>query len=359
MAEALNSFAVSVSAIVTLQDGVIPNGETGEPARGTAQTITGGGTVVRSASGAVPEGFTQVERGAFQADSVGVTLQDGVDFNEKINELAQGIVQTMTSSRNGGTAVRPASGTIPEGFVRIEGGTFQMGSANGNNNEKPVRTVTVRGFSMSRHEVTQKEWTDVMGTTVRQQRDQAYSSWPLSAEGDNYPMYYVSWYEAVEYCNKRSIREGLTPAYRGSGTDIICDFTASGYRLPTEAEWEYAAKGGNRGVPAYEYSGGNNVGAVGWYADNSGRRAHPVGTKQPNSLGLYDMSGNVWEWCWDWYGNYGSGSQADPVGPASGVDRVIRGGSWINSVVYLRSSYRFSFHPGFRSIYWGFRLALP
>ena len=275
----------------------------------------------------------------------------------KMDDFVELIVQRI---RGGGTTVRPASGTVPEGFVRVEGGTFQMGSSNGESDEKPVHTVTVTGFYMGRHEVTQKEWTELMGTTVRQQRDQANRNWSLYGEGDNYPMYYISWYEAVEYCNKRSIREGLTPAYRGSGTGIVCDFTASGYRLPTEAEWEYAAKGGNKDFLTYEYAGGNNAGAAGWYDGNSGGMTHPVETKQPNSLGLYDMSGNVWEWCWDWYSSsYSSGSQTDPAGPASGANRVARGGSWSYSAANLRSSDRSYSTPGFRSSYLGFRLVRP
>jgi formylglycine-generating enzyme required for sulfatase activity len=290
------------------------------------------------------------------------------DAYDQMDDLVAQTVSAMTGQtpdrerdggRGGGTPVRPDPGTVPEGFVRVEGGTFQMGSSNGENDERPVHTVTVRSFSMGRHEVTQKEWTEVMGTTVRQQRDQAGGN-SLYGEGDNYPMYYVSWYEAVEYCNKRSIREGLTQAYRGSGTSIICDFTASGYRLPTEAEWEYAARGGNKDYLTYEYAGGNSAGAVGWYDGNSGGSTHPAGQKQPNSLGLYDMSGNVWEWCWDWYSNsYSSGSQTDPGGPVSGASRVLRGGSWGNSAADLRSSYRNFNTPGGRGSGLGFRLVRP
>jgi formylglycine-generating enzyme required for sulfatase activity len=201
-----------------------------------------------------------------------------------------------------------------------------MGS-NTNDREKPVHTVTVSSFYMSKYEVTQKEWRDIMGNS------------PSYFKGDTLPVEQVSWYEAVEYCNRRSVKEGLTPAYGGSAsTGISCNFKANGYRLPTEAEWEYAAKEGNKDGMSYEYSGSNSIGSVAWYGDNSGSTTHPVGTKAPNSLGIYDMTGNVWEWCWDWYGSYSGGSQTDPVGASSGTNRVWRGGSWYNSAGFARSA---------------------
>jgi formylglycine-generating enzyme required for sulfatase activity len=247
---------------------------------------------------------------------------------------------------------------VPVNMVLVEGGTFQMGSTNGGNNEKPVHTVTVKSFYMGKYEVTQKEWTEVMGTTVGQQK--AMSGYTDSrGVGDTYPMYYVNWYEAVEYCNRLSLKEGLTPAYRGSGDAIVCDFNATGYRLPTEAEWEYAAKGGNKNFLSYEYSGGNSVDRVAWYSGNSGNSTHPVGTKQANDLGLYDMSGNVNEWCWDWYGSYHSGSQNNPVGASSGAGRVLRGGGLGADAEYVRSAYRASLTPSRRYYYLGFRLVRP
>jgi formylglycine-generating enzyme required for sulfatase activity len=179
---------------------------------------------------------------------------------------------------------------------------------------------------------------------------------PSYFKGDNLPVERVNWYEAVEYCNKLSQKEGLTPAYRGNGNDIVCDFNASGYRLPTEAEWEYAAKGGNKDYLSYEYAGGNSIGSVAWYGGNSGSTTHPVGTKQPNSLGLYDMSGNVWEWCWDWYGSYAGGSQTDPRGASSGAYRVNRGGSWYDDAALVRSAYRYYITPSDRYNFLGFRL---
>jgi formylglycine-generating enzyme required for sulfatase activity len=245
----------------------------------------------------------------------------------------------------------------PPAMVQVEGGTFTMGSNSGEGDEKPAHTVTVNSFYMSTYQVTQKEWTAVMGTTVRQQRDQVNRNRSLYGEGDTYPIYYVNWYEAAEYCNRLSLQEGFVPAYRGSGTSITCDFSASGYRLPTEAEWEYAAKGGDRDAPVYEYAGGNNANLVAWYNGNSGGGTHPVGGKQPNSLGLYDMSGNVWEWCWDWYSDsYSSGSQTDPRGPASRSDRVIRGGGWGRSTTWARSTSRFHYAPSNRGDLVGFRL---
>jgi formylglycine-generating enzyme required for sulfatase activity len=234
-----------------------------------------------------------------------------------------------------------------------------MGSTNGENNEKPVHTVTVKSFYMGKYEVTQKEWVAVMGTTVARQRDVLNKSWPLSGEGDNYPIYYVNWHEAVEYCNKLSLKEGLTPAYRGSGDTITCDFNATGYRLPTEAEWEYAARGGNKGPRDYTYSGGNSADSVAWYDGNSGERIHPVGTKQPNSLGLYDMSGNVWEWCWDWYGSYSGGHQTNPVGPASGRYPVLRGGGWYDYASFCTVAHRDGGSPTNRSSALGFRVVCP
>jgi formylglycine-generating enzyme required for sulfatase activity len=237
--------------------------------------------------------------------------------------------------------VRP----VPPNMVWVEGGTFQMGSTGGENDEKPVHSVTVKGFYMGKYEVTQKEWTAVMGNN------------PSYFKGDNLPVEQVSWNEAVEYCNRLSLKEGLTPCYRGSGNDITCNWDADGYRLPTEAEWEYAAKEGNQGYLIYEYAGSNSVDAVAWYTD-SGERTHPVGGKAPNSLGLYDMSGNVWEWCWDWYGAYTAGAtQTDPRGAVAGADRVRRGGSWSNYAVHLRSANRSSSAPSNRYGDLGCRLA--
>jgi adhesin HecA-like repeat protein len=231
-------------------------------------------------------------------------------------------------------------------MVLVEGGTFQMGSNNGDSDEKPVHTVTVKSFYMGKYEVTQKEWAAVMGNN------------PSDFKGDNLPVEKISWNEAIEYCNQLSQKEGLTPAYRGSGDTITCDFNASGYRLPTEAEWEYAARGGNKG-PAYEYSGGNSADSVAWYSGNSGSSTHPVGTKQPNSLGLYDMSGNVCEWCWDWYGSYTGEAQTNPAGASSGANRVYRGGSWGSVAAYVRSADRNNYTPFYRFNSLGFRLVRP
>jgi len=251
---------------------------------------------------------------------------------------------------------RTAIAVFPSNFVFVEGGTFQMGSTSGSNNESPVHTVNVKSFAISKYEVTQREWLEIMGTTIRQQRDMADKSWSLYGVGDNYPMYYVSWNEAVEYCNKRSIEEGLTPAYSGSGNNITCNWEASGYRLPTEAEWEYAARGGNGSPGNYIYSGSNSVDAVAWYDGNSSGGTKPVGTKTANGLGLFDMSGNVWEWCWDWYGNYSSGAQTGPRGPVSGAGRVLRGGSWYDSASDVRSARRNGSTPSGRNGHSGFRL---
>jgi formylglycine-generating enzyme required for sulfatase activity len=247
-------------------------------------------------------------------------------------------------------AVRPAAPPerpVPADMVRVEGGTFQMGSTDGDSDEKPVHSVTVKSFYMGKYEVTQKEWVEIMGTN------------PSYFKGDNLPVETVTWHEVIEYCNKRSLKEGLTPAYRGSGDSITCNFSASGYRLPTEAEWEYAAKGGDKDYLTLTYAGSNNVDAVGWYTDNSGGRTHPVGTKQPNSLGLYDMSGNVWEWCWDWKGDYPASARTDPTGPASGSYRVLRGGSWYNYARNLRSAFRNFDTPSYRHGDYGFRLVRP
>ena len=133
--------------------------------------------------------------------------------------------------------------------------------------------------------------------------------------------------------------------------------TGANFRLPTEAEWEYAARGGNKGN-GYKYSGSNNIGSVAWYTDNSGDKTHPVGQKTPNELGIYDMTGNVWEWCQDWYGNYSSSSQTNPKGPSSGSYRVLRGGGWYINARSCRVSIRYSFNPGGRYASFGFRLVL-
>jgi formylglycine-generating enzyme required for sulfatase activity len=229
---------------------------------------------------------------------------------------------------------------VPENMVLVEGGSFSMGGANAT----PAHTVQVNSFFMGQREVSQKEYAAIMGGNRS------------SFKGDNLPVEMVSWFDAIEYCIKLSQKEGLTPAYRGNRENIICDFTATGYRLPTEAEWEYAAKGGSKDWFTYDYSGGNQIEIFVWYKGNSGNKTHPTGEKIANSLGIYDMSGNVWEWCWDWSGNYTAENQNNPRGAVSGARRVLRGGSWNFDAQYQLSSTRNSASPSDTYNYVGFRV---
>ena len=259
-------------------------------------------------------------------------------------------------------------------FVLISVGTFQMGSNVGYSNNKPVHEVTItKPFYMGKYEVTQAEY-------------EKYCSYGSSSpssdkgDGDNYPAYYVSWYDALVYCNKRSMAEELTPCYSISGnTDpekwgtvptssnntwnaVVCNWNANGYRLPTEAEWEYAARAEDNTVASLTYSGTSDVNKLGeysWYSSNSNSKTHEVGTKKANGFGLYDMSGNVWEWCWNRFTNsYDAEAEggSDPTGTSAGSNRVYRGGSWRSSSDRCAVSCRRSLYPNIRDNNLGFRV---
>ncbi|MCL2442930.1 MAG: formylglycine-generating enzyme family protein [Treponema sp.] len=234
------------------------------------------------------------------------------------------------------------------GFVRINGGTFTMGSpANeaGRESDEIQRQVTISAFQMSRYPVTQGEYQEIMGTN------------PSHFRGDNLPVEQVSWFDAIDYCNRRSQREGLTPAYTisGSGNNrtVTWNRNANGYRLPTEAEWEYACRAGTTTA----YNTGANITTS--QANFDSERTTPVDRYPANRWGLYDMHGNVLEWCWDWYGAYASGAQTNPTGAVSGDNRVIRGGSWHISVGLTRSASRVHSYPSLRYDFVGFRLLRP
>jgi len=251
-------------------------------------------------------------------------------------------------------SARQASGAVPGGMARVEGGTFLMGYCPGGRSVTPMREVTVSGFYMGRFPVTQGEWYDVMGSNPSHfQGDMV----PADANWRNLPVESVSWLDAVEFANARSLRAGLTPAYAINGTgasrDVTWNRAANGYRLPTEAEWEFAARGGIVCQGNFVFSGSNTAGEVAWYWGNSGGRTREVGTLRPNALGLYDMSGNVWEWVWDWHGPYPSVAQTDPAGASSGSDRMIRGGCWSSSAFLARSAQRNSVRvaPSARSLF--------
>ena len=242
-------------------------------------------------------------------------------------------------------------------MVFVEGGTFTMG-ARIVNYHRP-HEVTLTGYGIAKYPVTQKQWEMLMGTSIVQQRDTCrdaachvsitdgdaacHVSTPddgILGEGDDYPMYYVSWDEAQDFINRLNTATGKK------------------YRLLTEAEWEFAARGGVKSN-GFIYSGSNSLDNVAWYDGNSGSNTHPVGSKSPNELGVYDMSGNVDEWCNDWYDkNYYSGSsKINPQGPSDGSFRVLRGGSWIWSANICRSAHHNSVTPPSRSCFIGFRLA--
>ena len=231
-------------------------------------------------------------------------------------------------------------------MIFVQGGSFMMGSETGGSAERPMHKVTVSSFMIGKYEVTQEQYQTVMGVN------------PSHFTGDpvapSHPVEQVSWYDAVTFCNKLSEMEGRQKVYTISGTDVRADFSANGYRLPTEAEWEYAARGGTLSKN-YLYSGSDNLSQVAWYAFNSDDTTHSVGTRAPNELGLYDMSGNVWEWCWDWYGSYTSAIQSDPRGASSGGYRVERGESYCFAS-YLSITYRSCDFPNLRNNSVGFRV---
>ncbi len=201
-----------------------------------------------------------------------------------------------------------------------------------------------RSVLMGETEVTQGLYAAVMGTNPSE----------FQACGPSCPVQEISWYDAVTFANALSSQEGLDPCYVISGESVSWPSGPGclGYRLPTESEWEVAA----RGSIGAKYSGSASLYAIGWYDDNSGGETHPVGQKQANGYGLYDMSGNVWEWTWDWYGEYPSGTPADPAGPASGSRRVTRGGSWDRDPQSARVAVRSSSPPGVRGNALGVRL---
>lgn len=218
---------------------------------------------------------------------------------------------------------------IVAGMIFVEGGTFQMGSNDGYSIERPEHSVTLNSFYIGKYEVTQAEWQKVMGNN------------PSSFVGDTNPVENVTWNDAITYCNKLSEEDSLTKFYTIDGTNVIANWGANGYRLPTEAEWEYAGGGGAM-TAGYNYCGGNNANNVAWYSDNSEGKTHEVGTKLPNVLGLYDMSGNIIEWCNDLFGEhyYSDSPINNPQGPTTGDYRVFRGGSWNVSSDYCRVKYR-------------------
>ena len=241
-------------------------------------------------------------------------------------------------------AALPVEKPKHDNMVFITGGTFLMGSSESEQgrfrNEGPQHQVTVSSFYIGKVPVTQAEYQEITGTN------------PSFFKGPHLPVEQVSWLDALEYCNKRSIRDGLTPAYTIRGNNVQWNRSANGYRLPTEAEWEYACRAGTQ-TP---FHSGTSMNDVGWHSGNSGGRTRPVGEKQPNAWGLYEMHGNVLEWCWDLLGNYSGETQTDPQGATSGTNRVYRGGCWRFEPHQSRSAYRFGNHQHLRINFVGFRV---
>jgi formylglycine-generating enzyme len=242
-------------------------------------------------------------------------------------------------------------------MIKVEGGTFKMGSKDSDksadNDEQTEHTVTVNDFEICKFEITVWQWREFVKANKLKMPVEPVWGWQ-----DNYPINNITWDEVVTYCNWLSKKEKLEPVYSQHGPNVFCDFTKNGYRLPTEAEWEYAAKGGQKSKVT-KYSGSNNPNDVAWHKANSKGSPHTVGTKLPNELGIYDMSGNVWEWCWDWYNKdyYKAEDGKNPKGPVMGERKCVRGGSWDSKLNYMRPSNRISTIPSKTHEFYGFRVA--
>ncbi len=210
---------------------------------------------------------------------------------------------------------------------RIKGGTFKMGDIHGEWDEITEHTVTLKTFSLGISEVTQAQWKAIMG------KNPSYDQ-----SDENQPVTDVNWNDCMEFIKK------------------LNDVTGRKFRLPTEAEWEFAARGGNFSK-SFIYSGSDNPDSVAWQSEFDSEKPHLIMQKKPNELGLYDMSGNVWEWCSDWWAVYPKNDQINPKGPATGDSKILRGGSWGSSAEYCRTTLRFRRAPSNRTYYYGLRLA--
>jgi formylglycine-generating enzyme required for sulfatase activity len=245
--------------------------------------------------------------------------------------LAENIVLFQSSRKNFSFELRVSNDPFHNQMVFVKGGTFRMGDSfgDGNKEEKPVHPVTVSDFSITKYEVTQAQWLAIMGSN------------PSHFAGcDNCPVERVSWLDVQEYIIK------------------VNELTGKSYRLPTEAEWEYAARGGQESL-GFRFAGKNNINFVSWFTGNSGNKTQPVGKMEPNELGLYDMSGNVWEWTYDWFALYAETQQINPLGPDDGDFKVVRGGSWYGYIGGSRVACRGSDDPSNKRSYIGFRLVIP
>ena len=308
-----------------------------------------------------------------------------VDTNGLVKALKAGTA-TITVKTEDGEKTATCGVTVTS-MVKLElkWKTFQMGAeySGSDEMEKPVHNVTfTRDIYMCDHEVTQKEWQAVMGNNPSFFQGEEAGKKVVDGEvQENRPVEKVSWYAVIVYCNKLSIKDGLQPCYsvKVGGTEVdwanlkyadiptsdnadwnaaVCDFTKNGYRLPTEAEWEYAARGGIADTAKAVWAGTTDESELekyAWFVKNSNTRTHEVKKKLPNGYGLYDMSGNVWEWCWDWYKNY-YGDEINPVGGSSGPNRVFRGGGCGNPTFFCRASYRSFKEPTHSTSVLGFRL---
>jgi formylglycine-generating enzyme required for sulfatase activity len=261
----------------------------------------------------------------WQAEKVRTEEAKVVEKRRQAEEAAAKKEAAKTGSSSGSTYTDPTTGME---FVFVKGGCYQMGDTFGDGYEfeKPVHEVCVGDFYIGKYEVTQGQWRKVMGSNPSH----------FTGCGDNCPVEHVSWDDSQNFLGKLSEKGG------------------KGYRLPSEAEWEYAARSGGK---AEKYSGGNDLDSVAWYGSNSGSQTHPVGQKRPNGLGINDMSGNVWEWTGDWYGEnyYGSSPRDNPRGASNGQYRALRGGSWYDAPQYARASYRIRGAPSGRGVNNGLR----